>query len=93
MVSEVETFIKECIKKRIADVAVVIMYSIKASFIRKYCIPGKKSKKEANQLMAMAPCVNQYLLPDDRCIVQYVNQTKQLVNVQDDSLKIPHMCW
>ena len=93
MLSQVESFIKECVKKKIADVTVVIMYSIKGSFVRKYCAPGKKSKKEASQLMQMAPCVNQHLLPDDRCIVQFINETKQLVNIQEDSLKVPHMCW
>lgn len=93
MVHQVETFIRECIKKQIADVTVVIMYSIKSSFYKRFCGPGKKIKEEAKVLMAMAPCVNEHLLPDDRCIMQFVNETKPLVNLADDSLKVPHSCW
>jgi hypothetical protein len=89
---EVESYIRECIPKKIADVTIVIMYSIKGSFVRKYCSPGKKNKKEAVQLMKMAPCINEHLLRDESCIIQFINDTKPLVNIQEDELKIPYTC-
>lgn len=86
MVHQVETFIRECIKKQIADVTVVIMYSIKRSFYKRFCGSGKKIQEEEKVLMVMAPCVNEHLLPDDGCIMQFVNDTKPFVYLADDSL-------
>ena len=94
LIAEIESFIKQCIKKNIADIAMVIMYSVKSTFVRKYCAgSGKKRKKQGEQLMKMAPCMNEKFLQKDPCIGQFIEETKQLVHLADDSLKIPHSCW
>lgn len=91
MVSTVELFIRECVPKKVADMTVMILYTIKGNLLRRYC-SGEKSAKEAAKLIGMAPCINAYLQPDDRCSMRFVNQTKQLVNVKDDWVKMPHIC-
>lgn len=92
MVNTVEAFIRECVPKNVADMTVMILYTIKGNLLRRYCSPSEKSVKEGAKLIGMAPCINTYLQPDDRCRMRFVNQTKQLVNVKDDWIKMPHIC-
>ena len=92
LVRQVENFIKECFRKEISDMTSVVLYSVKSHMIRQYC--GKtKNRKRVTNLVKVSPCLNKYFLPNDLCISQFINQTKSLINIKNDKLKIPHTCW
>ena len=68
----------------------VLVYSLKSN-VRTFC---RKKTKKLNKLLANTACINKNFIKNDRCIVLYANNTKQLINLKaDDQVKIRHACW
>lgn len=82
-------FLKACYRKEMQDIANLIIYSVKST-MRMFC---RKRSKKLDALLAATPCFNRHLRPDDGCIMQFVNETKQLIPIKQHNLKIPHTCW
>lgn len=90
MLSQVETFVKSCFKKEVIHLATVYLFSVRNTYNRRLC--GKNMKKAA-PLVSDAACINEHYYQNDKCIAAFMNQTAQLVTLDDDKLKIPHTCW
>lgn len=89
LVDQIELYFTKCYKKEIKDMGNVLLYSIKSN-IRTFC---RKKTKKLSKLMSTTPCINN-LIHDDRCLVQYANNTKQLIPLKvDDLTKIRYTCW
>ena len=88
-----DQFFKECYDKRVRDYATILIYTTRRN-IRKYC--GKKENKVVKELLKLAPCANKHIKANSKpvqCLKQYMNITKQLININDDRKKIPFACW
>ena len=90
MVVQVEKFFQKCYQKSVRDQANILIYSIRQN-LRRFC--GKKGSKLVKNYIKLGPCANKYAQQNDFCIAKFTNQTKQLINIKDDSKKIPHTCW
>lgn len=89
LVKEIETYSKECVKKEIANIIAIFLYSIRGSMTRPYC--GRNIKKNAPQIRDSA-CLNKHFFSQYRCFEVFNNATAKLVNLKDDKVKIPHTC-
>ncbi|KAI2804393.1 hypothetical protein BLOT_003375 [Blomia tropicalis] len=91
LVAQTESFTKECIRKDVADLLSVILYSVKSHLIRQYC--GKsRTNKRVTSMVRTSPCVNEHLLPNDHCVRQFINSTIPLITLEKDNMKIPYTC-
>ena len=90
MVGKVEAFLKNCFVKSVRDFTSILLYTLKRS-IRKYC--GKKESKVVQDLLKIAPCANQHIRPHQICSQQYIQKTKQLIGLVDDTHKLHYACW
>lgn len=91
IVSKMEVFVKGCFAKEVKDLASLTFYSMRAN-MKRLC--GKRNSKMTADLLKMTPCINKNmnLLADNRCMKQFINQTKVLINIADDKKKFPHLC-
>lgn len=92
LTKRVEKFFQTCYEKDLQDVANLFFYSVKRTQ-RFYCLNGKKNSKKLNRLLTVSDCYNKYLKDDDKCLVKFINETKQLINYDLHNVKIPHTCW
>lgn len=88
--SEVERFIKTCYTKEVKNYSNLMLYSGRAN-LRKSC--AKRVPKVVSDLMQGAPCINRYVQKNDTCLIKFINKSAQLINIDDDKKKIPHLCW
>ena len=90
LVNRIESFFKMCYKKEIRDMANVLVYSLKSN-VRQFC---RKKTKKLTKLLQNTECVNKNFIKDDSCLVNFANNTKQLIPLKiDDQKKIRHSCW
>lgn len=72
------------------DLAKIIIFSVKHS-IKNYC---KSNKKKLNKLLLIAPCVNTHISKGATCLNEFMEKTKQLINVKSANKdKIKYACW
>lgn len=93
IVTQTETFFRNCYNKDIQDYASIMIYTTKQN-LRKYC--GKQGSRTVRDLLKLAPCANKYVRPAPQpmdCLNEFINKTAQLVNIKPDKVKIPHTCW
>ena len=88
-----ETFLKQCYRQNLQNFVKIFLYTAKRN-VQKHC--GKRVGKAIRTLLKVAPCVNRELRGNpntEQCSNQFLNQTKQLINIKEDRVKITHVCW
>lgn len=89
LVREIERFFRTCYAKDVLDLANIVVYSVKNG-IKQFC---RKRTKKLKKLLTVTPCINKHIQRRDRCIAGFINETKQLINIEQDNLKIRYACW
>lgn len=68
----------------------VLIYSIKNN-VRQFC---RKKTKKLTKLLQNTGCINRNFIKDDKCLVLYANNTKELINWKgEDQIKVRYACW
>ena len=68
----------------------MLIFSIKNN-LKKYC--AKKRAKATIDMLKVAGCANKQVRLQVPCLNVFINETKQLIHLPDDSMKIPYACW
>ena len=86
-----EQYGKECCKNELNQILKVYVFSLRRAS-RTFCSNKRKSKKKLEQLLQAAPCINTQI-KQFQCIDQLKDDTKKMIPLKDDKLKIKYSCW
>ena len=86
---QIDAFSKACFEKTVKDYTSLVVYTVRVN-LKRFC--GKQGSKMTREFLKMGPCANRYIQPNDHCFVRFINATKGLINIADDSKKFPHVC-
>ncbi|KAI2804593.1 hypothetical protein BLOT_003580, partial [Blomia tropicalis] len=92
ILAQTETFFKDCYDKTVRDYANILIYTSKRN-MKKYC--SKKQTRFVAEMLKLAPCANRHVRNNPvpiKCYDRFINETTQLIGIENDNLKIPHAC-